>query len=76
MRWCDIDRTPVMVGDAKLWTYTVPHGKTEHHGFETRYALGTKAQGILNDFLKTDQHARLFRAADAMADRSRALRQV
>jgi integrase len=50
IRWCDIDKTPVIVDGITLWTYTVAGAKVEHHGKVTSYAIPPRAQAILEQF--------------------------
>lgn len=52
MRWKDIDKTPVVVGETVLWTYRVPAdtGKTSHHGRSISYPIPPAAQAILEGF--------------------------
>jgi len=77
MRWVDIDQTPVIVEGVTCWTYNVVDGKTAHHGHSTQYALGPKAQAILEGF-KAAPTAHIFSPCGVMAelhDERRAARQ-
>ena len=79
MRWQDISREPVDVDGTPCLIYTVAGGKTEHHGHETVYALGPKAQAILAEFTPTKPGAYVFSPKATMAwlhDQRRASRQT
>ena len=66
MRWQDISREPVDVDGTPCRIYTVAAGKTEHHGHETVYALGPKAQAILEEFTPTKPGGFVFSPAATM----------
>lgn len=59
MRGCDL----TMAGD--LWEYCPASHKTQHHGRERVIPLGTEAQAIIRDFLRTDTSEYLFSPEDA-----------
>lgn len=64
LRWCDIDKN----GADGNWRYTVVGAKTAHHGHQTRYLLGPRAQAILEQFPATPR-AYIFSPAVRMAER-------
>lgn len=47
MKWCEIDRTPVMVDGVACWTWRPSGHKTELLGHEVVYGLPSSAQKIL-----------------------------
>ncbi|HKQ48049.1 MAG TPA: site-specific integrase [Phycisphaerae bacterium] len=69
MRVCDID-TP-----GKIWQYTPPTHKTQHHGHMRSIYLGPLAQAVVRPFLKADLSAFLFSPAEAEAERKIEIRQ-
>ncbi|MCC7395716.1 MAG: site-specific integrase [Planctomycetes bacterium] len=75
MRWADIDKAPIPGDRTKCWTYTVPAGKTSHHGHVTRFLLPLAAQKILNEF-PAAANAYIFSPASAMAERRELLREA
>jgi integrase len=68
MRWCDIDRTPIVVDGITCWTYHVDGAKAEHHGKATSYAVPPRAQAILERFPPTAPAAPIFSPASTMAE--------
>jgi integrase len=68
IRWCDIDKTPVKVGEIACWTYYVAGAKAEHHGKVTSYAITPRAQQILEQFPPRSPGAFLFSPADTMRE--------
>lgn len=66
MRWCDIDRTPIVVDGITCWTYHVEGAKAEHHGKATSYAIPPRAQAILAQFPPTSPAAAIFSPAATM----------
>ncbi|MBL8737861.1 MAG: tyrosine-type recombinase/integrase [Planctomycetes bacterium] len=73
LRWADIDKTPLEGDRTGSWLYTVPAGKTSHHGHVTRYVLPPAAQRILNQF-PAPPLAYVFSPAAAMAERRARMR--
>jgi len=68
MRWADIDKTPVFVGEITCWTYNVADAKASHHGRATSYALVPKAQKILEDFPPRSPGACIFSPSETMLE--------
>lgn len=68
LRWCDIDKTPIVVDGIACWTFNVDGAKAEHHGKETSYAIPPKAQAILDGFPPTSPAAPIFSPAATMAE--------
>lgn len=68
MRGCDLDTT------GRLWLYRPHQHKTLHHGHERIVYIGPQARQILEQFLKPDLQAYLFRPCDAIAERRQMLR--
>ncbi|MCZ6698150.1 MAG: recombinase XerD, partial [Planctomycetota bacterium] len=54
MRGCDLDM------GGKIWTYTLERHKTEHHGHARIVYLGTRAQKMIQPYLRADLSAYLF----------------
>jgi integrase len=63
IRTCDLDTS------GRVWIYTPPEHKTEHHGRERRIYLGPQAQEILRPWLRTELSAPLFSPCEAMEER-------
>ncbi len=65
IRPVDIDVT------GRIWTYTPPQHKTEHHGHRRTIYLGPRAQAVVEPFLaKRSVDSYLFCPAEAEAERS------
>lgn len=68
MRTFDIDTS------GRVWTYSPPQHKTEHHGKTRLIQLGPKAQAVLGPWLRPDPAEYLFSPAEAEAERKATLR--
>jgi integrase len=64
LRTCDLDTS------GRVWIYTPPEHKTEHHGRERRVYFGPQAQEIVRPWLRTELTTPLFSPREAMAQRS------
>jgi integrase len=64
MRTCDLDTS------GRVWIYTPPSHKTEHHGRERVIYLGPSAQSVLRAWLRADLTAPLFSPKEAMEERA------
>src|SRR5262249_20791368 len=69
MRSCDIDTS------GRVWIYTPPEHKTEHHGKRRQVYLGPRAQAVLKSWLRVNLAANLFSPREAMEERKARLRQ-
>jgi integrase len=54
----------------KVWVFTPPRYKSEHHGKIRRVFLGPRSQEILKPWLRTELDAPLFQPREAEAERS------
>ena len=68
MRWCDVDKSPIVVDGIACWTFHVDGAKAEHHGKATSYAIPPKAQTILEQFPPKAPAAPIFSPAATMAE--------
>lgn len=67
------EATTMRTGDldtrGKVWTYTPPHHKSEHHDKSRQVFIGPAAQEVIRPWLRTDPAEHLFQPREAVASR-------